>query len=326
MRILAREEWLAGARGLAQARDEADGVHCLRFGNEALAFYDRAEGSAIRARCPAGVRVVFTSDTAQVRVKAALRPGARKMAWFDLYADGVLTGSLGSPEAGAALEGSLPCGPAGERKPRRLELWLPHARPAGLLELALDDGASFAPAAPEPELLFLGDSITQGMDAQHPSFAYAMTAARTLGQGHFNYGIGGARFDAESLPAAPVAAPAGIVIAYGTNDHSGARGLEFAEAYLARVRALWPRTPATVLAPIWRTPADPETKRNAAGQSLAEYRAGLADLARALPGMRYVPHERLLPPVAELLVDGTHPGDAGHLAYGTNLARLLRED
>lgn len=310
---------------MVQARHEADGVHCLRFGNAGLAFYDQAEGSAIRARCPAGVRVVFTSDTTQVRVKASIRRGARKMAWFDLYADGIMTGTLGSAEARDGLEGLLPCGPRGERKPRRLELWLPHSRPAGIQEIALDDGAGFEPAATEPVHLFLGDSITQGMDAQHPSFAYAMTATRMLGVGHHNYGIGGARFVADSLPEAPLADPLGITIAYGTNDFSGAWGLEHAQAYLQRVRVLWPKTALTVLSPLWRSPADPEGKRNESGQSLDDYRAGLAELVRAIPGARLIPHEQLLPPVPELLVDGTHPGDAGHLAYGANVARLLKK-
>lgn len=326
MQQLSKDAWLACARGFVQAREEADGLHFLRFGDRALKYYAQREGWLVRAYCPAGVCFDFTTDSPSVRVRAALRPGARKMAWFDLYADGLLTGTLGASEPGETIAGAMPCGPREERRARRIQLWLPHTRPAALLEVALEDGASFAPSPAAPAQLFLGDSITQGMDAHHPSFGYAMTASRVLGLGHFNYGIGGAIFAAESLPEAPLAQPREIVVAYGTNDWSGAQPLENARAYLRRVRELWSQTPVAVLEPLWRTSCDgPEAERNSAGQSLNDYRAAIAGFAREVD-MRVCSFEQLLPPVPEMLVDGTHPGDMGHLAYGANVAALLRKD
>lgn len=324
MRVLSKEELLACARGFCQTQEQQGALLFGRFGEAALRYYAQRDGWAVRARCPTGVMLDFLTDADAVHVRAELTQGARLCGFFDLYADGLFTGTLGSANAAGPLAGVLPCGLEGDRKRRRVQLWLPHARPVALQEVSLPAGATFEPAPRGKVMLFLGDSITQGMDALHPSFGYAMTAARLLGLEHYNYGIGGAVFAAESLPEAPVASPLGIVVAYGTNDWSGALSTELARAYLKRVRSLWPQTPVTVLEPLWRTIADgQEGKPNESGQTLAAYRAELAGIVAGIGGMRYVRHAELLPPGPALLADGTHPGDAGHLVYGANLARLM---
>ncbi|MBE7464151.1 MAG: SGNH/GDSL hydrolase family protein [Planctomycetes bacterium] len=326
MRKLTPDELRACARGCVQTRETGGALQFLRFGDAALKYYAQREGWEVRSRCPAGVRLDFFTDADVVRVRADLLPGARKCGYFDLYAGGIFTGTLGAADAPDRLEGELPCGPAGVRERRRVELWLPHARPTLLHEVALPDGASFEPAPVHgAEMLFLGDSITQGMDATHPSFGYAMTATRARGCGHFNYGIGGAVFDAESLPEAPLAEPQGIVVAYGTNDWSSGLSTERARDYLKRVSELWPRTPVAVLEPLWRTAADgSEGKPNKDGQTLAAYRLDLARVVAALEGMTYIGWPDLLPPGPAFLVDGVHPGDTGHVVYGQNLAAKMR--
>ncbi|GMV82445.1 MAG: hypothetical protein AMXMBFR7_36290 [Planctomycetota bacterium] len=321
MRKLTPDELRACARGCVQTREAAGALQFLRFGDAALKYYAQRDGWEVRSRCPAGVRLDFFTDADFVRVRADVLPGARKCGYFDLYAGGVFTGTLGAADAPERLEGELPCGPAGVRERRRVELWLPHARPTVLHEVALPDGASFEPAPVRgAEMLFLGDSITQGMDATHPSFGYAMRVSKWLGQRHYNYGIGGAVFAADSLPEPPVEYVNNIVIAYGTNDWSGGLPCDLAQRYLERVRSLWPQAVLSVLEPLWRTQADgPEGKPNKAGQTLAQYRAELRQVVADFDNAHCIPWEDLLPPCAEFLVDGVHPGDVGHMIYANNL-------
>jgi lysophospholipase L1-like esterase len=306
---------VACARGMRQARETGLGLELVRFSDAALAAYAEKEMWTVRAWCPAGVTLQLVTDSPTLDIELALGPGARQPAYVDAYVDGRFAATLGSATPGETLAGTftLPGTPA------HVSLYLPHCRQAGIRTLALADGASWTPAPAQPILLALGDSITQGMDAHHPSLTYPAVAARRLGMSLYNGGIGGYVFDAASLPDAPVADPALITVAYGTNDWSHRRDVAHARDYLTRLRALYPTTPVAVLAPLWRS-ADATEE----AASLADYRAALTAIVAGFPGMTTVPMPALLPPGPAFLCDGVHPDAAGHVVYGENLAGALQ--
>ncbi len=313
--MLTHDEIRVCARGICEARETELGLELSRFRADALAAYAVLDGWTLRAQCPAGVVLEWLTDSPSLSLRAQLGPGAREPAFFDLYVDGRFTGTLGAATPGETVEGTFTWPSTGSA---RVALYLPHCRRVGLQRIAL--AGDWTPAPPLPTLLALGDSITQGMDTPHPSLIYPAVAARLLGMGLYNAGVGGYVFDAASLPAPPVADPALITVAYGTNDWSAGRDVAQARPYLARVRALYPATPVVVLAPLWRTACDAAP---ATGATLADYRRALAAIVADFPGMTYLPMTHLLPPSPEFLSDGTHPNAVGHLVLGANLARTL---
>jgi len=325
MRTLSHEEIRACARGCFAVETEDGAAVFRRFPPQTLAHYEtRSEGAKIRAHCPAGVVLDFRTNSDRIEIRARVGAGARTTVFFNLLADGVFAAVLGANEPGETVEGVLPCPHAGPARERHLRLYLPHMRFVALASVALSDNASFAPSPPAPLLLALGDSITQGMSCLHPALAYPMVAARALGMDLLNQGVGGHVFDAAGLAETPVADPALVTVAYGTNDWSGGRDPETARAYLARLRGLYPETPVAVLEPIFRVGADdPEPPMNPRGLTLAASRALLRTVISDFPGMRCLRYEDLLPAGPSFLPDKVHPDTAGHAVYGMNLARLL---
>lgn len=145
-----------------------------------------------------------------------------------------------------------------------------------------------------PRILCLGDSITQGFNAVHPSLTWTSRLADLLGLDALNQGVGGYYFDAASLDGLEVLAGQGpsrpglITVAYGTNDWDLVPELpalrDRARAYFEKLAGLFPGVPAWVLTPIWRGDLD---KPKACG-SFAEVGGAIAEEAGRHPGNRVI--------------------------------------
>ena len=278
-----------------------------------------------RALCPAGVTLAFQTTSSRLRLELELGAGARDYCFADLYADGVFVASAGSTEASKRLilEAELP---AAGGDFCEVEIYLPHTYHSFIRQLSVDEDAHLDDFAARDLLLAFGDSITQGFDARHPSFGYAMVAARQLGMELMNQGVGGHVFDAQGLCAAPAPNPELITVAYGVNDWDQGKDIGAAELWFDRLRQLYPDVPVYVLEPVWAPSAgmDINPKPNQTGMTLPDVRAELSALMSGRPQTEVVAYEDLIPQCAHFFVDGVHPGDAGHLAYGLNLANYIR--
>lgn len=316
-------ECVRGATGVHE--QEGSRFRCVRFDPPSLDYYrGLSEAMFDRAVCTAGIVLAFQTDSDRLGVRLELDVQVRPRNFVDIYVDGIFAAAPGSPEPVDRIEDdvSLP-GLAGSV--REVEIHLPHCRRGTVCAIEIDDGAGFAPAPETPVLLALGDSITQGMNAAHPSLIYPAVMARGLGMTLFNQGVGGHKFDAAGLVSRPVENPALITVAYGINDWNNGAPCANAGPWLARLRELYPLTPVAVFEPIWssREGMDVAPKKNDQGVTLAEYRRELAEIAAGFPNMVAAPMAELLPPVEEFLSDGVHPSQDGHFVYGTNAARLL---
>lgn len=187
-------------------------------------------------------------------------------------------------------------------------------------------------AAPRgPRWLAYGDSITQGWSATDPGRSWPSIVARRSGLDLVNLGLAGAARG--ELPAADhlAATPADVItLAWGTNCWStipfDAELIGHAyRLFLTAVRAGHPGTPLIVLSPLVRP--DAEHTPNRFGATLAELRAAIEVAVRRFRddhddrSLRLIPGEHLVPP--EQLVDGIHPGDAGHARIADAFDALL---
>lgn len=316
------------ARGVVEVIEEEGGIRFRRFPPQVLEYYHSCgEGRAIRADCTAGVVLAFETDSRRLRLEAELPAGARSFGYADLYVGGRFFAALGeTPSTGRiAREVELP---GRDEEGQVVELHLAHCRTTVLKSLALSDGAHSHAVAEHPPWLAIGDSITQGMNALHPSLIYPVAAARLLGVPVHNAGVGGAVFDTETLRVPLVDSPQFITVGYGINDFNGGSDAAPTGPYLERLRELYPDVAVVVLEPTWSPgeglDCDPEP--NAAGITLREYRHQLRDVVADFEGMCCLRANKLLPPVPEFVPDGVHPDTVGHQVMGANLKELLIDE
>lgn len=207
-----------------------------------------------------------------------------------------------------------------------VEVYFPLNVRLNLKSVDVDD----AEAIPEdrPSYLALGDSITMGMDALHPSGTYPAQVARFFNHDWINMGIGGHVFDADSLESFDRSFDL-ITVAYGTNDWTAGLSLqEFeskAKAYLQALKAWQPKARLVLITPVWRkleVSNGALTLNETSGLSLMDIRRCLSAMAEAL-GIECVDGLSLLPHREAMFVDGTHPNDLGFAHYAQHLLKAL---
>jgi len=119
----------------------------------------------------------FVTDSPVVKLEYIVRDFARKWLFFDLYINDRFVETAGGPReeaGGGTVEFAIPNNrAAGDGKLRRVTIYLPHLADIAVVHMELADGAVLEPAPMHRRnLLSLGDSITQGMNAHRPSSAY----------------------------------------------------------------------------------------------------------------------------------------------------------
>ncbi len=208
-------------------------------------------------------------------------------------------------------------------KENRIRVYLPTMVTAVVRSVSLSDGATIRPYKPRRRILMHGDSITQGFDAKYPSACYANILSRYYDAEVLNQGIAGACFYAD------VVEQVGddfdfITVAYGTNDWRKKEGADIppdTDAFMRRLKELYPNTPVFVILPLWRS------------DFLSPYRAGDFRQCRALIGrlaaqqgfhvlddFDMVPHDKRFFFDARL-----HPNEHGFYLYAQRLTEMINE-
>lgn len=209
-------------------------------------------------------------------------------------------------------------------------IYLPEARcgqPTALVPI----GGWVEPAAARPRWLAYGDSITQGWSVSDPALAYPAVVARRHGFDAWNLGFAGAARGEIAAAQYLATLEADVIsVAFGTNNWSvlptsADHMAGIVRDFVTVVRSGHPSTPLLIVGPILRPEA--ERSRNAVGATLGELRDAIEDTARRLDdsagAVRLIPGIELVGPAR--LVDGIHPGDAGHQAIAAAVGPVLAE-
>ena len=319
MKIDLREH-LEFVHGVAEVAPGARGLRLNRMTPAALKTCEIAETRMLRGRCCSGVRIRFDSDTRAVTLKLGLGIGeARPVYTTDVVVDGETTLTFGADSAGQDYDVQVAAPGPGKH---RYEIHLPHLCESEVLGLEVDDGASLAPAAyPGEAIIFIGDSITQGMTTTSPARAYATRLAAALDRDFTNLSVGGAQMD-EALGAAALAYQWGSAyVAYGINDWSSKRPLEeFARQTRGMLRNLSSRPGAKIRIitplPFVRPITDPHPN------TVDDFRQCIRDVAAEFPGVQIIEGPSLMPAEERLFIDGLHPNDDGMQAMAESLLAL----
>lgn len=322
---------------------EEDGVFHFRRMTEEQEANCRAAAEDFlypRSLASAGMKLSFFTDAQEMTLRGeTLDTGTRGFYSIDIFTDGRYLADITniprdrknviSEREGAQndysfgmAEGSFRLG----KGKKKVTVYLPYSAEFRLHELSLSDGASVTPAKETKTMLIYGDSITQGFDVRHPSAAYAVRLAESLGADAVNKAIGGDKLRPDFLSLRDAVSPAYISLAYGTNDwSSGKTGDTIATELRACVLTLregYPDAEILVLSPIIRLRREEATAAALPFEALFElFRETLSDLA----GVYVIDGTALVPENAAYFADHfLHPNDAGSLLYHGNLVKAVK--
>lgn len=293
----------------------------VRFTDTQLQFYRERDNFLYeRALCTSGITMDFTTDQRRLSFHYSAHSFVRSQNTFDIYEESELvqTVPVSADRPSGTVEYVRCC-----ESPSRVTIYLPAMACAHISDLNL---ASYAPAPPsETRLLFVGDSITQGIQCQHSSMAYPSILGRRLSAETLNQGVGGFYYEQKSLDEKINFNPDIVFVAYGTNDfrifHDVNVIAEHAETYFSDVLKLYPKSRIVVIPPIWRADLSSEPER----ELFQETCGAIVRLARAfdffaVDGQALVDHEE------ELFADGyLHPNDRGFGQYAECLCNLIKQ-
>ncbi|MBQ8345510.1 MAG: SGNH/GDSL hydrolase family protein [Clostridia bacterium] len=273
----------------------------------------------------AGVRLEFRSDCTQLTLGVeCVRSNYDRCFAFDLYADGKPVGQLAGRTVNstpAVLSGCFAL-PEGEKT---VCIYFPWCAAGRLLELSLNDGATFAPVTKPVKLLMFGDSITHGVHSDRSALTYATRLTDALGAESRNKGIGGEFFRPELAEAKEEFDPDYITVAYGTNDWSKTPRETFdrnSKAFYHALAAKYPQATIFALTPIWRTNHDATDKQMGPFTHVEEH---IRAIAAEIPQMKVIYGFDLVPHDIRLYDDHyLHPNAEGFGYYAANLLEAIK--
>lgn len=293
----------------------------VRFTEKQFLTYN-TDAFSTRAHSPSSVCLAFKTEAKSISFDYKIGTKARQWAFVDLKCDGVLIESVTLTEDIGRVEFSL----SGDTN-HEYRIYIPH-----LVVFHLRGIESDAPLMPvcdrEKFWLALGDSITQGMDARHPSFSYPSIVADWFGFDVLNLGVGGAVFNAENLDAAPKA-PYIVTVALGTNDWGIPRESLIANvtAYMDKLLSLYSPEHLYAILPIWRSDAD---KVNASGMDFDGQRAAILEVLSKYPDVKVIDGYDILPRLTTLYGEmgerKVHPSDEGFAHMALEIIKTFSKD
>lgn len=241
-------------KGVAFLKKGEKGIIPQRLTDRQLELYAYDEWINKFARCASGVvidmmatqdKLSFSFDTQYTRMYPY---------YIDVYENGRFTKTVKYEAASGKFEYTRLFGP-GES---RVEIYL-----SNIVYFELFD-INFGDIKPAPQkkikMLALGDSITMGMDGEHPSMLYGHQIARYFDAEFCTTAVGGAKFDKRIIDPDHPFEPDMITSAYGINDCSSELSVETilsnADEYFKSITERYPGVPVTAVTPLWMVRLD----------------------------------------------------------------------
>jgi len=320
---LTNEQILSAVNGIVRTEQNDLGLELHRFTRDQEAFFYKTHPAFCKesffngyfgknCRTCAGITLDFISDAKVFKICFAqteyTKDSTDRIHYFDLYVNGKLGESY-------KTDNEIVYHASGEKQ--AFTLYFPSYAFPIISSVELEEATVFLPRKKPVDILFLGDSITQGALAVHPSNSYVMRVARGLDIGILNQGNSGFVYDEGTLET--VCSPKIVVTAFGINDFTR-KQIDSIESdttkYLKKLRGLYPESKIVSILPLWTVwdGAD-EHFKSAERACLKNLYETYSDYV--IDGHRLVPHDEMY------FADQVHPNDEGFAFYGENLAKEL---
>ena len=297
--------------GAVRLWQEADGFHFSSMTEKQLAaFLKLSEELRTNAAATTGIRLDFETDSAY------LAYGSLTDAKYEVRVDGMLVAT--HARVGERNRIELPA----DGGTHRIELFLPaHGTPGGLAFVELADGAAFTRHVYDRKFLIIGDSITQGYNAEFDCLSYANRLADHYNAESIIQGTGGAYYDITTLEKLDFT-PDTVFVAYGTNDANKFMTLAEIEArcraYLTALLPMYEGARVIVITPPWRM-NEADLKPFGHVSLVAER---IRQVAAEL-GLTVIDGMKMIPKNPAFMADRYHPNVLGFAEYAHNLIKAL---
>ncbi len=302
--------------GAVRVWEDEGWLRFCRFTKKQMKTFDE-RGVVLRPHCSSGMLLEASGRIERISFDYEVRKGsAREYYGFDFLEDGVrMDGFTGE---GLPVTGHYEYVPT---RPCRVTVVLPNLSETRLKNVVFE--GTYEPVVRKTRVYFAGDSITQGYDALVPIHSYANEVTEALQFETLNQAVGGDVFEEANLDPDLPFDPELAIVAYGINDWSKCRLIEkTADAYLKKLRELYPGIPVFVLLPIWHFPID--DVRPASGLTLENARL-IYQAAAERNGCIVLDGRKFLPQDPELYYDHrTHPNDKGFSYYAKGVLEALK--
>ena len=320
---LSFEEIVSAVNGIVRTEQNDLGLELHRFTREQESFFYKTHPAFCKesffngyfgrnCRTCAGITLDFKSDAKSIKVKLGATEYAKtikdRIHLFDLYVDGKFVESY-------TPRNELVYNASGNNQ--RFTLYFPYYAFPIISSVELEGATSFLPQKKQIDILFMGDSITHGASAVHPSDTYVMRVARSMDIGILNQGNSGFVYDVGSIE--KVCNPKIVITAYGINDFMR-RNIELLEIktteYLKKLKEVYRNSKIVSILPLWTVWNDEDDNFKTAERAcLKNIYEKYSDYI--IDGHNLVPHDK------KYFVDPVHPNDEGFAFYGKNLAKEL---
>ncbi|MBV9045479.1 MAG: hypothetical protein JO348_12310 [Alphaproteobacteria bacterium] len=330
--------------GHVDVRRRPGSIQPLRYPAAEHEFYDPF--TRFVASTPAGVRLRLRTDSDVLQLKVRQRTlanpdGSPRPAAWRVYVNGDVRGN--ATVTGGALmlaDGTIKGDDRATvianlpRSDNEVQLWFPQGSTVSIEEVALADGAHWAPWSDHRKrILFHGSSITHCLEANGGDGSWPAVAANLADLHLINLGWAGscllsglaARIIRDQKADA-------IVLKLGINVHGEAQlkertFLDSAHAMLSIIREKHAATPIAVISPIWSPPREDASPQG--GPTLIRMRELLQTVvaARQKSGddrIRYLSGLELFGSADRAdLPDELHPNHAGYARMGERFHKLM---
>lgn len=292
-----------------------------RFSADQLKFLEQEDGWCLeRALHTGGIRAEFLTDAPSFSFAYKMTRGELNDT-IDVYVDGRAYYIHRTKEQGTkgTVNVTLPSGQ------NRVTVYFPTDSDIWLKKFTIN-GSWRAVKPPKTKLLFIGDSITQGIGSGLSGQTYAHVFTRNTNYQVLNQGISGHYHDARVVQPLPDFKPDKIIVAMGTNDYnrdsfdlSHGKVEDRVPPFYKKMDELYKDVPKLLITPLWRADAAGELDKFIA------FRNWIAETASQYENWTIVDGFELVPPITESFADGLHPSAFGMQLYGTNLVEKCKQ-
>ncbi|MCT4688626.1 SGNH/GDSL hydrolase family protein [Vallitalea sp.] len=301
----------------------------IRFSNKQMDFYkEYKESFMIRSFCPSGICIKGKTNSTFLKIKFSIEKGkCREWAYFDLVINGILAESSLAEVLEEGIKQTITFDLSKyliNKDELDVTIYLPHSVGIFLHEIDISEQSYFNNVSnADKKIMCYGDSITQGMNAKHPSSTYPVLLSNYYNMELINSAIGGFVFDEDSLDENSKFKPDIITVAYGTNDWNKNYTIIDIEKecykYLKKLQTIYNKSKIYVISPFWR--ADFYEKKTAG--TLFDVINIINKVCQVLE-LEVLNGFQLIPNMCEYFGDGkVHPNDEGFLHIAYNLSKKL---
>lgn len=321
--------------GAVRIEEDENGFNFYRFTKEQEETYKNLKDNFYaKTFATSGVKLRFKTNSKRLFFKVKITSaGVRGYFSFDVFVNGKRVDTIDNfsnmqlPNNYASLpykydehskEFNL-----GEGE-KEVSIYFPWSVKATLKTIEFDDDSYITSVKPSKKIIFYGDSITQGVDALHPSCKYATLIADMLDAEEYNKAISGEIFFPELAALKDDINPDYVVISYGANDWYRSTQEEFSincRSFFKNVISNYSNAKIFDITPIWNKLLYEE-------RPFGDFRDVdkiIKNIAKDFPeitvfdGFDFVPHD--VSYYGDLRL---HPNDEGFRLYFENLAKQLK--